>query len=222
MQTHRLRGIGRLSGALAATTLLGTANAREPTEWYAGLSHANTHIEVYRGLGWEQAQPHHGLAMRGGARLTQHLALELGVLRASNLEWREYYALIPGLPHNYDTTATFNATSQQLSVVGILPFGRIWEGFLRGGIVRYHVSGHQTLTDAWTNTSLAPRPIDRHDSNGSLALGIGARIQQNWQLRVEVQTIGLATDFLTVPGGDTPTLDAFAVGVDYRFRHRER
>jgi len=222
MQRHYSRGTSLLFGSLAVIALMGTANAREPVQWYAGLSHADTHVEVWRGLGWEQAGVHDGLALRGGVRFTKHLALELGVLRASDLEWREYYALIPGLPHNYDIAATFNATSQQLSVVGILPFGRIWEGFLRGGIVNYHVSGHQTLTDAWNNASLAPRPIDRSGTSGLIGLGISAKVRQNWQVRIEFQTFGLANDFLAVRDGDAPTLDAFAVGVDYRFRRRER
>ena len=221
MQRHRVRSRSRLLGLLAAGAVMGTANAREPMEWYAGLSAANTHVEVWHGLAWEQGQVHGGMAVRGGVHLTKHLGLELGLLRASNLEWQEHYALIPGLPHNYDTGATFNATSQQLSVVGILPFGKIWEGFLRGGIVRYHVSGRQTLTDAWNNASLAPRPIDRHDRNGAFGLGMSARVRQNWRVRVEFQSFGLATDFLAAPGRDTPTLDAFAVGVDYRFRRRE-
>ena len=223
MQKHRSKGTSLLLGSLAVIALMGTANAREPVQWYTGLSHATTHVEVWRGLGWE-VQPgiHDGLALRGGVRLAKHLALELGVLRAGDLDWHEYYALIPGLPHNYDTAATFNATSQQLSAVGMLPFGKIWEGFLGVGIVRYHASGRQTLTDAWTNASLAPRPIDRHGSDMSVRLGVGARVRQNWQIRVEFQTFGLATDFLAVPDRDGATLDALAVGVDYRFRRRER
>jgi len=222
MQRQRSKGTSQLFGSLAVIAFTGAANARQPVEWYAGLSHADTHVEVWRGIGWEQAQAHGGVAVRGGARLTKHFALELGVLRASDLEWREYYALIPGLPNNYDTSATFSATSQQLSVVGILPFGRVWEGFLRGGIVRYHASGYQTSTDAWTNASLAPRPIDRRGSAGSLGLGVSAKVRQNWQIRIEVQTSGLATDFLSVREGDAATLDAFEVGFDYRFPRRER
>jgi hypothetical protein len=222
MPTHRSRGSSLLIGGLAIGAILGTAHAAEPVQWYAGLSHANAHVEVWRGFGWEQAGVRDSLAVRGGVRLRKHLALELGLLSADDLEWHEYYAPISGLPHTYDAVATFDTSSQRLSVLGILPFGRIWEGFVGGGLVRYRVSGSLALRDAWNDAQLAPRSISRRGHDSSFGFGVSASVKQAWRIRVEFQTFGLATDFLAVPEGDWPTLDTFEVGVDYRFHRRVR
>ena len=219
------RAATRLLGALAlgaAGAGIPPAHAAEPLRWYAGLSRADNHVEVWRGVGWEQGDVHNGIAFRGGVRLREHLALELGVLEANNLDWWEYGIPTVNPPTFYDSRTSFDLEAEQVSVLGIWRFARIWDVFVKGGLVHYHADGAQTLFDGVSSTALQVRPIGKSAADAAIGFGVGVDVGPNWHIRTEWQTFTVANDMLSVQYGDWSTLDTFALGIDYRFGQPKR
>ena len=206
--------------ALALAFAPGAAPAAETDGWYAGLSSSDTHVEVYRGLGWEAGGEQHGLSARGGLLVNDHFAVEFGAMHAANLQWSEYSATVPGLPTGADGHTTFDASALQVSAMGILPWGEIFDAYLKVGIAAYRASGHLTLV-SWNGSSLS-RSVHDSGTGHLLGLGLGATVTEKWHVSVEYQYYGIDGDFLGVPASDDPTIDSFSIGVDYRFGPRER
>ena len=206
-------------GAALALALAYSAPAAAETQgWYAGASTDDTHVEVYRGLGWEVGGEQPGLSAYGGLRVNKHFSVEFGAMHAADLEWSEYSVTVPGLPPGYNARTTFDATALQASAVGILPFATIFEAYLKAGLAAYRVSGQQTL-EAWDGASLS-RSVRSSGMDLLLGAGLGATVAQSWHIKVEYQYFGIDRDFLGV-ADDDPTIDRFSIGVDYRFGRRE-
>jgi hypothetical protein len=215
----RLRGALTLGAACAATC---PAQAAEPLEWYAGLSRTDNHVEVWRSYAWEQGAVRDGIGFRGGVRLREHLALEFGVLHTSDLEWHECCLSALNSLTFYDTRTSFDLLAEQVSVLGVWRFARIWDVFVKGGLVHYHADGAQTLFDGVSSAALQTRQISKSASDGAIGFGVGVDVGPNWHIRTEWQTFTVANDFLSVQYGDWSTLDTLALGVDYRFGRRPR
>jgi len=195
------------------------ATAADPPQWYAGLSSSDTHVEVFRGFGWEAGGERHGLSARGGLLVNDHFAVEFGAMHAGNLEWSEYSPSVPGSPTDGgEGRATFDASALQVSAMGILPWGEIFDAYLKVGIAAYRASG-QLMLVPWTGSSLS-RSVHESGTGHVLGLGLGATVTKNWHVIVEYQYYGIDGAFLGVPSSDDPTIDSFSIGVDYRFGRR--
>lgn len=191
--------------------------APAPEGWYAGVSSDATHIEVWRGFGWETGGDVDGLSFRGGYRMRRHLAIEGAILRADDLQWTEYLSTLPG---GFITHSRFDTEALALSAAGVVPFGRIWEFHGKGGLAWSRLSGQrtlETLLGTQTTRSFA-------DSGRGFLLGvsIGANVTEHWNVRFDYQYFAIDRDALGIPGGDDPTVDTLGVGVHYRFGRVER
>jgi hypothetical protein len=210
----------RLIVALALGLSMTNAQAAEPDRWYMGLSSDVTHVEVWRGLGWEQSGNHRGLTLRGGVRLNRHFAVEIAAIRASNLEWTEYFAFAPGLPGSYDSHAVFDTSTLLINAVGVWPIRSIAEFYVGGGIAESRLSGQQTLVDSWSANGIAQsRSIHSGNAGESFSMGFRVLVNPKWRVRVEYRFFGIDSAFVGVPANDDPTIDSFALGFDYQLGH---
>jgi opacity protein-like surface antigen len=212
---HRLRAFTGSSALLICLSL--PAHAAEPNTWYVGGSTNDTHVEVYRGLGWETAGEQRGLSVLGGWHINRRFAVEFGALRATDLEWTEYFAQLQG----YLTAhTTFDTTALQASGVVTFQWGNTVEAFLKAGLAQYRVDGRQVLDTLQTDAALT-RDVDASGSDYLLGAGLAIKATPKWRMRIEYQYFGLDRDFLGVGGGDDPSIDTFAIGVDYQLGRRE-
>jgi opacity protein-like surface antigen len=211
-------GAAFTGSSLAAPFTVAPAHALEPGGWYVGASTADTHVEVFRGLGWEPGGEQDGASARGGVRLKRHLALEVATLRSSGLEWTEYFAEIPGFLTSH---TTFDATAVQATAVPTFPWGKTFEGYLKAGIALYDVDGRQVLDTLLTDAALI-RDVD--DTGTGLLLGAGLLINAapKWRVRIEYQYFEIGAAFLGVGHGDDPSIDTFSIGIDYRLQRGVR
>ena len=207
-----------------AATLLGVAAAASAEErgWYLGMMLDNTAVDVTRGdcsysyCDTETGPSEAGYALRGGLRLNRHLAVDFALRRNSGVQWTESFASVPGVPGMYESRVVFDANIAQAAVVGILPFGRVFEGFVRGGIESYQLSGKQSLTDQTGGPSLS-RPVSDHGVRLLLGLGVGATVAKTWHVSLEYQTVTIDHTFVGVASGDDVWLDTIGFGIERRF-----
>jgi opacity protein-like surface antigen len=193
------------------------AQAAEPKTWYVGASTNDTHVEVFRGLGWEPAGEERGFSLLGGWHVNRRFAVELGALRATDLEWTEYLAEIPGY---FTAHTTFDTTALQASGVVTFQWGKTVEAYLKVGLAQYRVDGRQVLDTLRTDAALT-RDVDASGSDYLLGAGLGIKATPKWRMRIEYQYFGIDRDFLGVRSGDDPSIDTFAIGLDYQLGRRE-
>ncbi|HSC16521.1 MAG TPA: outer membrane beta-barrel protein [Gammaproteobacteria bacterium] len=199
------------TGLLAAGLALAPARAQEPQSWYVGASTGDTHVEVFRGLGWEVGGSEPGFTVRGGREFHRNFELELAGLRTTDLQWSEYFSNTPG----YLTAHTsFDVTALQANAVGKWHWGETFEGYVKTGLVQYQVSGRQVLDTLQTDAALT-RDVDASGMDYLLGLGLAIKASPKWRVRVEYQYFGLDRDFLGVGGGSDPSIDTFSIGLDY-------
>jgi opacity protein-like surface antigen len=206
-----------LTGSSALLCFLSLpAHAAEPNTWYVGASTNDSHVEVYRGLGWEPAGEERGFSLLGGWHVNRRFAVELGALRASDLEWTEYFAEIPGF---LTAHTTFDTTALQASGVVTFQWGNAVEAFLKAGLAEYRIDGRQVLDTLQSDAALT-RDVDASGFDYLLGAGIGFKATPKWRVRIEYQYFAIDRDFLGVRGGDDPSIDTFAIGIDYQLGRR--
>ena len=204
------------TSALLLSLALPAAAAAEPQSWYVGASSDDTHVEVYRGLGWEVGGEERGVALLGGWQINRRFSVELAARRATSLEWTEYFAEIEGYLTSH---TTFDVTAVQASGVATFQWGNTVEAFLKVGLAQYSIDGRQRLDTLLTDAALT-RDVDASGSDYLLGAGIAVKATPKWRVRFEYQFFGIDRDFLGVRGGGDPSIDTFALGIDYRIGRR--
>jgi opacity protein-like surface antigen len=204
-------GTALLAAGLAAMP----AEAAEPKSWYVGASTDSTHVEVYRGFGWEVGREERGLSVRGGWQFSEHFALEFAALRAGDLFWTEYFIDYPG---GITAHTTFDATALQVSAVGSMHWGQLFEGYVKAGLAQYSLDGRQVLDDLFTD-AVQTRAVSASGSDYLLGAGLAIKPSEKWRVRIEYQWFVVDRDFLHARGD--PSIDTFSIGLDYRLPRRK-
>ena len=216
------RGLDNRLRWVVMALALGAAGARaqETNGWYAGIGVGSSHIEVYRdnwfGLGTWQEGPGDGTALLlGGYRFGDHVAIEATYVAETDLEWREAFTPVGGLPGLYDSTTVLSTSAMQLSALGILPFADIWDVYVRGGVSWYRADADQRIDDGFGGPTVTRSD---HASGADMLLGVGIRAspREGWRVRLEYQFYSIDHALLNVDDGE-PTVDTWFLGVDYSF-----
>jgi opacity protein-like surface antigen len=200
--------------ALAAGLAAAPAAAQDPQNWYVGGSTDDTHVEVFRGLGWETGASERGFSVRGGWRLHRNFDLELSGMRATDLKWSEYMSTVALAAHT-----TFDVTALTASAVGKVHLGQTFELYGKAGLALYDAGGHQVL-DTLQERGASTRDVDTGGSGYLLGGGVAIKASPKWRVRVEYQWFEIDRDVLGVGQGDDPSIDTFSIGVDYQLNAR--
>jgi len=212
------------AGAMPLLGLLWTsaavAQSNDPRGWYAGFAGGTIHAEVFRDPDWESGADETGLALRGGLRINRHFAVELAAQRADDVQWTEHFTTVAGYPGIYDTSTTFDVGALQVSAVGIVPFGQIWEGIFRGGLAYYSLSGERMLDDAFGPATLSQSVSDK-GSGLLLGFGLAVYATPKWRIRFEYEFFDIDEEFISAVYDEDASIDTVAIGVDYRLGKRE-
>jgi Outer membrane protein beta-barrel domain len=156
------------------------------------------------------------LELNVGYRVSRHLAAELAVFDTSP-EWRQGLVYFPELNDVYNNFAETDLQAVELSAVGVLPFGRVWEAYIRGGIAFWRGDSAQTLVRV-SDSAIVRRSIDESGADFVVAAGIGVSPRPAWHLRFEWQTFDVDRDLIGAQG--TTTLDVMQFG--FRFHPAAR
>ncbi len=214
---------------LLALTLIGLSTPSWPQDktdstkgWYAGggvgMSNVYSYTDTCYGC-W--ADSSHGdsdfsYTFTGGYRFTPHFAVEASYLDSGTPEWDEDLVYIGDLNGTYNVDAKIDLTSYQLSVLGILPFAKIWEVYLRGGVAFWDGDSDQALRRVSDN-ELTTRRISESGADFLLGVGGGVTLKERWHMRLEYIYFGIDDSLLALGSWDEAYADIATFQVLYQF-----
>jgi opacity protein-like surface antigen len=136
-----------------------------------------------------------------GYRINPYFAAEFVYFDAT-LEWQESFVYVPGLNDVFNNFVEADVRATQFTALGILPFARVWEAYLRAGIV-YSQGDSEQLLLRTSDSAIFRRSLDETSTDLLLGVGIGASPAPAWNLRFEFQFFGVDRDLIGANGSTT-------------------
>lgn len=198
----------------------------------AQLADAGTTRGFYGGVGFGDAEPTSwdndywysdvdsgdgdtSLSVFAGYRFNRYLAAEVGWFDAGTMGWDQSLVYVPDLLDVYNTDVDLEVTAVNATVLGILPFARVWEAYIRGGAAFYDADADQRLTPSFGGATVE-RSIDDSGADLLFGIGIGVTLFQRAHVRLEFQSFFIDEDLIAVED-DTASVDTLLLDVQYRF-----
>ncbi len=154
------------------------------------------------GNDYESGDAAASLAVYTGYRFTRYVAAEVGYLNAGQPTWNDQFAYVSDLNDFFNNDVDLDLQAAQLSVVGILPFARIWNAYLKAGATYWWADADQHLVRSFDG-AIADRSVDDNDVALHIGIGMGVNITPSWQLRLELQSFEIADDILNSSNNST-------------------
>lgn len=207
---------------LAVLLVVPSAWAESPPGFYAGGGVGSSNITVEGSSdnflpAYIEGPDDTAYEVHAGYRVTRHFGAELGYFNAGP-EWTSLL-YVPQTDELYGNSAYLDLQAVQIGVVGILPFGRLWEAYVRGGAAYWQTDADQTLLRL-SDGAVTTRSLDASGTNMLLALGVGASPSPALHLRVEFQSFEIDRDLVSVD--DPTTIDTMLFQVEFHFGARAR
>ena len=155
------------------------------------------------------------LSVFAGYRFNRYLAAEVGWLDAGTMGWDQSLVYVPELQDVYNTDVDLDITTVNASVIGILPFARIWEAYIRGGAAFYDADADQRLTPSFGGATVN-RSVDDSGTDFLFGIGIGVTLFDHAHVRFEFRSFFI-DDELLATNDDTASVDSLLLDVQYRF-----
>jgi opacity protein-like surface antigen len=181
----------------------------EPTSWEDDDDY------YYYSSDTETGDSDTSLSVFAGYRFNRYVAAELGWFDAGTMGWDQSLVYVPELLDVYNTDIDLDVTSANVSVLGILPFARIWEGYIRGGVAFYDADADQRLAPSFGGETVRRR-VDDSGADFLFGIGIGVTAFERVRFRLEFQGFTIDDDLLALEGGDA-SVSNFLLDVQYRF-----
>ena len=210
--------------SIASATCPSDASANAAPGLYFGAGVGSSNVSVYDSndpngdccdYTYESGDSDTSFSAHIGYRIMPYLAIEAGYLNAGEPNWHESFVYIPELNDFFDNSVDVKLQTAELSVLAILPFGRIWEGYARVGGAYWWADSDQTAIREFDG-ALFTRSVHDDDAGFLLGLGIGVSPVPHWNFRVEVQTYTIDEDLLNANGD--ASLDSILFEVEFRPR----
>jgi opacity protein-like surface antigen len=155
------------------------------------------------------------LSVFAGYRFNRYLAAEVGWFEGGTMGWDQTLVYVPDLLDVYNTDVDLEVTAVNASAIGILPFARIWEVYLRGGLAYYDADAQQRLTPSFGGVTVE-RGVDDSSVDLLFGFGVGVTLFERAHVRLEFQSFFIDEDLLAVEE-DTASVDTILLDVQYRF-----
>jgi len=155
-----------------------------------------------------------GYSVYAGLRLNQYVALEVGYLDSGTIGWNKNLVYTPELNDFYNNRVDFQATVTEVSVLGILPFGDVWEVYLRLGAGFWDGQSTQRLDQSFGDI-VVTRDVEDSGTGLLVGVGVGVTVVKGLQVRLDLQTVGIDRDMLNTDSHTS--LDSFLLELQYRF-----
>ena len=165
------------------------------------------------GYDYDEGDEDTGFSAHVGYRFLPYFAAEIGYVDAGTPQWDARYVYVPDLDDVFDTSVDLEIQAAQLSGLGILPFGRIWEVYARAGVAYWWADADQRLVRTFDG-ALFERAIDDEGATFLFGIGIGVSPTPAWHMRLEFQSFAIEEDLLAV--NDDSTLDSILIEAQFR------
>ena len=156
----------------------------------------------------------YGFTAHAGYRFWPYLAAEVNYIDPGSIQWSQSNVLVEGYPGTFKAKATLDISAWEFSVLGILPFAKRWELYLRAGVGLWQGENDQLLVSNATGTQLRGRN-DADGTDFAFGVGLGFAPIPSWLLRLEGQSLTIDGDLLYTKK-DTG-FDSVLFELQYRF-----
>jgi hypothetical protein len=177
----------------------------EPTSWESDYWYSDV----------ESGNSDTSLSLFAGYRFNRFLAAEAGWFDGGTMGWDQKLVYVPEFMDVYNTDVDLDVTAVNVSVLGILPFARIWEVYVRGGLAFYDANAAQHLSPSFGGATVE-RSVDDSGTDLLFGFGIGVTLFKRTHLRLEFQSFFIDEDLLAVEE-DTASVDTLLLDLQYRF-----
>ena len=217
-RSERGRSVG-VPVAILMAAMFGAQRARaeSPLGFYAGGSIGASDVSVASDEGlfpsYLTGEEDSVSELHFGYRVRRHLGTELGYFGAEPA-W-ERFVYPPQFNEVYRYAAKLDVRVTQLTVVGILPFARLWEAYAKGGVAFSQADADQALTRMSDGTLLGTGRIDSSHTGPVIGVGVGASPVPAWHVRLELQSFEVEGELVSVA---SPTsIDTWLLSFQYSF-----
>ena len=202
------------SGASAQSAVAGTTRG-----FYGGVGFGDAEPTSWDNDYWysdvDSGDGDTSLSVFAGYRFNRYLAAEVGWFDAGTMGWDQSLVYVPDLLDVYNTDVALEVTAVNATVLGILPFARVWEAYIRGGAAFYNADADQRLTPSFGGATVE-RSVDDSGADLLIGIGIGVTLFQRAHVRLEFQSFFIDEDLIAVED-DTASVDTLLLDVQYRF-----
>lgn len=189
--------------------------------WYAGggvgISNVYSYTDTCYGC-WGDAdygENDFAYTFSAGYRFIPYLAVEAAYLDSGAVEWDQDLVFVGDLLDVFNVDAEIDMTSFQASVLGVLPFARIWEVYVRAGLTFWDAESKQVLTRV-TDGGVVRRTIDESGTDFLLGVGGGVTLDDRWHIRLDYAFFGIDDSLLALGNNDEAYADIATVQLFYR------
>lgn len=190
--------------------------------WYLGGGPALNNVFTNEDIGLygssERGSSDTGFVVTGGYRINRYVAVEAAYVDGAAPRF-ESISIPAGNPNGIPvaTDITQETEAIEASVVGILPFLKIWEIYAKGGIASWDASSVQRLAPI-TGAPAVLREVEKDGVDFLVGVGFGVTVWRNAHLRFEVNAFRTDDELLAVSDDDREArFDSFAAEFHWRF-----
>ncbi len=189
--------------------------------WYAGAGISVNDVYSYDDQCWgcygsaEYGDNDTSFTLSAGFRVSEYLAIEASYLGKSTMHWDHSFVFFDAPFDVYVVDADVELSSYQINVFGILA-GQLWEGYLRGGLALWDAQSSQAVINLATGGTQS-LVVDERGTDFSLGIGVGRRIGDDWQVRLDYAYFRIDDDLLALGGDEKAYSDFMTLQIVRRF-----
>ena len=155
-----------------------------------------------------------GYTLHAGWRFHQYGALEVSYLDAGPIGWDQDLVYMPEFNDYYNNRIEYSAKVTQVAVLGILPFGEMFEVYAKLGAAFSEGESVQRLDQSFGD-QVVTRSVSDNGTDVAWGLGVGVTFAKVFHVRLGFESVGIDEDVLNTRN-DT-TLDSFLLEGQFRF-----
>ncbi len=224
----------RAQDSVATASAPATAPASKPVGapegWrgvYLGAGGAYSNVSVlvsqgdcYDGCYWgdyydyDEGDGDFGYTLHAGWRFHRYGALEVSYLDAGPIGWDQDLVYMPEFNDYYNNRIEYSAKVTEVTLLGILPFGEVFEVYAKLGAAFSEGESVQRLDQSFGDEVIS-RSVSDNGTDVVWGLGAGVTVAKVFHVRLGFESVGIDEDVLNTRS-DT-TLDSFYLEGQFRF-----
>jgi hypothetical protein len=202
---ERIMFVRIVSASAVSSVAAGAWAAEPPSGFYAGggVGWSNVSIETNRDAFFPTyltGEEDTALELHFGYRVGPHLATEFTYIETAP-DWDETF-YVPALNAAYKDLVDLDVSAAELTIVGVLPFARVWEAYIKGGVAFWEGDADQ-IEVRLPDGAVVTRTMEESSADLVIGLGVGANLTPAWHLRFEFQNFGIDRDLVLARNSTT-------------------
>jgi opacity protein-like surface antigen len=218
------------AGAAAPAAAQASTPVSAPEGWrglYVGGGGAYSNVSVLVSQGdcydscfwgdyydYDEGDGDFGYTLHAGWRFHQYGALEVNYLDAGPIGWDQDLVYMPEFNDYYNNRIEYSAKVTEVTLLGILPFGEMFEVYAKLGAAFSEGESVQRLDQSFGD-QVVTRSVSDNGTDVAWGLGVGVTFAKVFHVRLGFESVGIDEDVLNTRN-DT-TLDSFLLEGQFRF-----